>query len=483
MTADADTDRAPRRNVLAVPAVVFVAAVAVIVLLAPPNQWVAWSGSAPPDIRVRNVIVVIVDGWGYNHIAATNLYASGGEGRQPYEAFPVRYAMSTYPKGGRYDGRRAWADFGYVEMGATDSAAAATAMSTGVKTIRHVLGVDARGRPLKHVLERAEDLGKATGVVTSVAFSHATPAGFVVHNASRGNYEQIAREMIEQSPIDVIMGCGHPFYNRDGRSVPGGHGFKYAGGRELWNALATGRAGAGVDADHNGRLDDAWRLISAREAFRALARGPAPKRVIGVPRVFQTLQEKRSGDVSAAPGGAPFIETVPSLAEMTRAALNVLDDDPDGLFLMVEGGAVDWTSHGNESGRLIEEMLDLGRAVEAVIAWVEANSNWAETLVIVTGDHECGYLTRPSDDVAADPPWPNEPLVGRGAGRLPGMQWNSTSHTNSLVPFFAKGEAARLFEQYATRTDPVRGPTLDNTAVGRLIFSILRDGQTPPRPR
>jgi len=64
---------------------------------------------------------------------------------------------------------------------------------------------------------------------------------------------------------------------------------------------------------------------------------------------------------------------------MTLAALNILDDDPDGLYLMVEGGAVDWANHLNQSGRMIEEAVEFERAVEAVINWVQQNSNWGET--------------------------------------------------------------------------------------------------------
>jgi alkaline phosphatase len=140
---------------------------------------------------------------------------------------------------------------------------------------------------------------------------------------------------------------------------------------------------------------------------------------------------------------------------MTKAALNVLDDDPDGLFLMVEGGAVDWAGHTNQSGRVIEEQIDFNNAVEAAVAWVNANSNWGETLLIVTGDHETGYLTGPG----SDPTW--EPLVNNGASNLPGMEWHSGSHTNQLIPFFAKGSPHRMFKDYAKNgdladDDPVR---------------------------
>ena len=107
--------------------------------------------------------------------------------------------------------------------------------------------------------------------------------------------------------------------------------------------------------------------------------GPTPSRVCGVAQVYQTLQQDRAGDPTADPYVVPLIQTVPTLEEMTKAALNILDDDPDGFVLMVEGGAVDWASHANQDGRMIEEEIDFNKAVEAVVDWVQANSNWGET--------------------------------------------------------------------------------------------------------
>ena len=91
----------------------------------------------------------------------------------------------------------------------------------------------------------------------------------------------------------------------------------------------------------------------------------------------------------------PLNTTVPGLATMTEGALNVLDNDEQGFFLMVEGGAIDWAAHANQTGRTIEEEIDFNKAVDAVIYWVQRNSNWSETVLIVTGDHETGTLYGP----------------------------------------------------------------------------------------
>ncbi len=442
----------------------------------------AWAGQADrldsalnlKRKMAKNVIVMISDGCGYNQIAATDYFQNGKSGSQAYERFPVKLGMSTYEMenvGGQYqllgyDPRLAWSDFNYVKNNTTDSASAATAMSTGVKTYGGAIGVDTQGQPLKHIAERAEELGKATGVVTTVEFSHATPAGFVAHNLSRNNYAAIAQEMIMSSATDVIMGAGNPGFNDDGQ--PRTSDPKYVGGQATWDALRTGSAGLAVDADHNGKLDDAWKLAQTKADIQALAEGPTPKRVCAVPQVYTTLQQARSGNPQAAPYVVPLNQNVPTLAEMSRAALNVLDDDEDGVFLMIEGGAIDWASHANQSGRLIEEEIDFNQAVEAVIQWVQKNSNWAETLLIVTGDHETGYLTGPG----SDPAW--QPIVNNGTGNVPGMEWHSTDHTNSLIPLFAKGLASYLMYCYADQKDPVRGRYIDNIEIAKTLVYLLR---------
>ncbi|MCC6445188.1 MAG: alkaline phosphatase [Armatimonadetes bacterium] len=419
------------------------------------------AGSPLP--KVKNVVVMIADGCGYNHIEAASLYRHGRTGGLIFRQFPVRLGMSTYPDKGGYDPAAIWGSFAAAKSGATDSAAAATAMAAGIKTYNGAIGMNPDKQPVRNVLERAEELGKATGVITSVPLCHATPASFVAHNAGRGEYAQIAQEMILKSGADVIMGAGHPFFDDNGQHKGKDVSYDYVGGPETWSAVLSGRAGADADGDGT---PDPWTLVQTRSEFQSLMAGPTPKRVLGVPQVRSTLQQGRSGDAKADPYRVPFTPTVPTLVEMAQAALNILDNDPDGLYLMIEGGAVDWAAHANQSGRMIEEELEFSRAVEAVVSWVKKNSNWDETLLIVTGDHETGYLTGPG----SDPGW--KPLVGKGKGNLPGMEWHYGSHTNSLIPFHARGCAARLYRACASRQDPVRGAYLDNTDIARGIFEL-----------
>jgi alkaline phosphatase len=428
----------------------------------------ACAGNAP-----KNIIIMISDGCGYNHITAASIYQYGNTQSPLYARFALSCAMATFPAGGSYDPNLAWTDFNYIKHGYTDSAAAATAMSAGIKTYNGAIGVDPYNKPVTHIIERCEQLGKATGVITTVPFSHATPAGFVAHNPSRDDYKAIAREMLLESAVDCIMGCGHPFYDEDGKLKQKPKSFKYVGGKSTWDSLVAGTAGADADADG---IDDPWTLIQTRADFLKLADGNTPKRVCGIPQVYETLQQARSGNTHAEPFAVPLTKTVPTLEEMTKAALNVLDDDSDGFFLMIEGGAVDWANHHNQSGRMLEEQIDFDKAVNAVIEWTNKNSNWDESLLIVTADHECGYLTGPdSGDKANGPVWNN--LINNGKDKMPGMEWHSGGHTNSLVPFYANGCGTDLFKAAAVNTDPVRGHYIDNTIITKTLFVLLESSK------
>lgn len=408
---------------------------------------------------VKNVIVMIADGWGYNQILATDYFTDGKANTQVYENFPTQLAMSTYSQGS-YDPATIWNDFNNLKINPTDSAAAGTAMSTGEKTYDAAIGVDVEQENLTHISETFESLGRSTGVVTSVEFSHATPASFIVHNSSRNNYADIANEMIYQSSADVIIGCGNPDYDNNG--APASMTTKYVGGATTWADLSDGTV-TGSDANGDGSADD-WAVIQSKAQFEALTSGATPDRLIGIPEVYTTLQQARSGQSDEAYATA-LNDNLPDLATMAKVALNVLDNNDEGFFLMVEGGAIDWAGHGNQSGRLIEEQEDFNNAVEAVCEWVDDNSNWGETMVVVTGDHETGYLTGTKgvyDEVG-----------NNGAGIMPTMAWNSGSHTNQLIPFFVKGAGAELFKKLADQSDPVRGSYMDNTEIVDAITALV----------
>ncbi len=436
----------------------------------------AHAGAAPP----RHVILCIGDGMGFNHVALASLWAAGRPDAAPFADWPVRLALSTEPAGAPpYSPAGFWSQSGQRRRGITDSAAAATALATGVKTANGVLGLTPDGRPLHNLTEWLGERGLATGLVTSVPFVHATPAGFVVHVEDRDDYRAIARQLLLESRLRVLMGCGDPAYAADGRPLEQPRGFGKVGGRELWAGLLAGATtfdldGDGaidaelMDLDGDGRRDP-WQLVTERAAVQALAAGPTPLRLLVVPRGGLTLQAERPGPRHRAPFAVPFDESLPTLAEMSLAALNVLDTDPDGFFLMIEGGAIDWAAHDNDAGRLVEEQLAFHAAVAAVMDWVARESSWEETLLIVTADHETGGLSAPG--------WGRrrwQPLRSRGIHRLARHQWGSSDHSGALVPLYAIGCGSETLAALAEGSDPRRGPYLDNTAIAPAIRALWR---------
>jgi alkaline phosphatase len=194
--------------------------------------------------------------------------------------------------------------------------------------------------------------------------------------------------------------------------------------------------------------------------------------VLGLPKTYQATQYYRgypTPNNSDLPYQVPFTPNIPTLAEMAKGALNVLDNDRDGFFLMIEGGAVDWAAHFWQPGRMIEEQIDFNKAVEAVVDWVNKKSNWRDTLLIITADHETGYLWGPGSNPTF------EKIVNNGKNDMPGMQYYSdiggfSWHSNSLVPLYAMGDGAKYFRWYANEWDRVRGRYLDNTE----IFAVMK---------
>ncbi len=447
----------------------------------------------------KNIIIFIGDGMGYNHVDATSYYQYGETGKQIYEAFPIQMGMSTDMIGGSvYNPDSVQANIKFVKKKPTDSAAAGTAIATGTKTYKSGLSVDSTKTKLLTVLDRAELIGKSTGVVSTVPFSNATPAAFVAHNESRYNYREIAEEMIMESKVDVIMGGGHPLFNPDGSPVQSianriigkkeaydktdgdnsGENdneklFKYVGGKNVWDLVVEGKAGA--DADNDG-VDDPWMLIQDRELFQKYGSGETPKRVLGIFKSGQSTQVERKDSLdNGMPFSAPLNESIPTLSEMTLASINILDDNPTGFVMMVEGGAIDWVAHSNLLHRTIEEQIDFNKAIEAACNWVEKNSSWDETLIIVTADHETGYLVGPRSNKADAKIFEEKlkPIIGNGKGNLPSVEWLSTHHTNSLVPFYAKGIGSREFLDSIKGKDIVRGNYIDNTDVGNIVSNFM----------
>jgi alkaline phosphatase len=250
----------------------------------------------------------------------------------------------------------------------TDSAAAGTALATGRKTSCGTIGMDAeRKAPYGTVAERAHASGMRVGIVTSVPINHATPACFYAHVAGRFIYYDIGKQLSESGFEYFAGGC---FIDPEGdvkvdpakdKSNVGQFGERVAAGEKSCITLAKERG---------------YRYVDTRESFNALKSGEG-KILVAIPAQAGASLPM---SIDQKPGQV-------TLADFTRKGIELLDG-PEGFFMMVEGGEIDWACHANDAATALREVLDFDRAVAEAVTFY--NKHPAETLIIVTSDHETG---------------------------------------------------------------------------------------------
>lgn len=287
----------------------------------------------------------------------------------------------------------------------TDSSSSASSMTAGIKTYNNGVNVDAAGEQVSTIALDVQAAGWAVGAVSSVPISHATPACTYAHNVDRDDYQDLTRDMLGRPSIshpikplpgmDVVIGGGHGVEAK----VDGAQGRNFVPG----NVFLTAEDLRAIDVAQGGRYVVAQRTAGvaggARLSEAADEAARTDKRLFGFYGVgkykghlpFQTADR----DFVPALGRALKAETYstgdlqenPTLADMTAAALKVLSQNRKGFWLMVEPGDVDWANHDNNLDNSIGAVFSGDAAVKVVTDWVEAHSNWNETLLIVTADH------------------------------------------------------------------------------------------------
>jgi alkaline phosphatase len=292
-----------------------------------------------------------------------------------------------------------------------DSAATATAMTCGQKTYNEAINVDYAGMQLTPVAHVAQSRGMSVGVVTSVPISHATPASSYAHNVSRDDYQDLSRDLLglpsvshPQTPlagVDVLLGggFGHESNPKNEADYVKSQGTNFVPGN-LW---VTRQDLQTIDEVRGGHYVLAGPMpnVSGSEVVCRAARRAAGqrKRLFGMFGIgaygghlpFATAD----GQYDPAPGNKGKAEVYeqsqisenPTLAEMTAAALRVLETNDQGFWLMVEAGDVDWANHDNNLDNAIGAVNSGDAAFRVVTDWVERRANWKQALVIVTADH------------------------------------------------------------------------------------------------
>ncbi|WP_433957071.1 alkaline phosphatase [Cytobacillus horneckiae] len=331
----------------------------------------------------------------------------------------------------------------------TDSAAAGTAMATGVKTNNGMISTSPDGKELETVLEAAEKNGKSSGLVATSTITHATPAVFASHVASRADEAEIAPQLLDND-VDVILGGGKNYFPETLLNDAKKDGYKYVSNKnELKNMKKTNKL-IGLFADE----------------------GMAPE-----------LDRDETNQ--------------PSLADMTKSALDVLKRDKNGFFLMVEGSQIDWAGHDNDAAWAMKDSEAFEDAVAEAVKFAKKDGN---TLVVVTGDHDTGGMsvggygkgdanpeilrnvTATGDYMANElnkkrsnvkkvvKKYTSLDLTNDEANRIklaenPSMEinkviseralvgWTSTGHTGTDVPLYAYGPGSDLFAGLHENTD------------------------------
>lgn len=258
----------------------------------------------------------------------------------------------------------------------TESAAGATAFAIGQKTKNGAIGVDSLDRPMPTILEIAHKNGLSTGLVATADLTDATPAAFTAHVPQRNMQQEIASDYLK-SGVDVFIGAGRSqFVNR-------------RDGRDLIKELAEKGYTVSFDIDE---------IVKVKEGKLA---GLLPE-----------LRVAERGD---------------QLIKSAFTAINILNQNPKGFFLMIEASRIDHGGHANDLEYVIEEMLDFDRAIGKVLEFAEKDG---ETLVVITADHETGGLTLTGGDIET--------------GKVRG-EFSSKGHTSVMVPVFAFGPGAEEF--------------------------------------
>lgn len=285
----------------------------------------------------KYVFLFIGDGMGLPQKGATEAFT--GE-QLVMNTFPAQGMTSTYA----------------ADRFITGSAASATALASGQKTNIGMLGMSPRQVHVKSIAEMAKENGKKVGIVSSVSIDHATPAAFYAHVPTRGQYYDIDVALAE-SNFDFF----------------GGGGLKDVANKKNNSKNFKGNA---LELIKN----SGYKVITDKEEFMALR--PADGKVVSWNAWLQ--------DSKALPYAMDMRPQDITLPEFTAKAIEMLDN-PDGFFLMVEGGKIDWACHANDAAAFIYNTLSFDESIAEAVDFAKHHPE--ETIIVVTGDHECGGLT------------------------------------------------------------------------------------------
>ncbi len=269
----------------------------------------------------KNIIFMIGDGMGLDQV---------------YAAYTAKHGNLEMARCNVYGYNKTNSANDYV----TDSAAGATAFSTGKKVNNETLCISPDGDTLTTILEIAEKHGLGTGLVATCKITHATPAAFIAHNINRNNYDEIALDFLK-TDIDVFIG----------------------GGRDNFENRADSLNLSDILRQRN------YQVVYDTTAVKEITQG----------KLAGLLYDDHPPKLSQGRGNMLEIASM--------KAIQLLDVFEKGFFMMIEGSQIDWGGHENDSQYIVDEAVDFDNVVGKVLDFAEQDG---ETLVVITADHECG---------------------------------------------------------------------------------------------
>lgn len=361
--------------------------------------------------NAESAIIFVGDGMGTAHRSAIQLSTVGLGEDLEMNNLPHSGLSSTSPVGS--------------ETIITDSGAGATAIASGVKTSNYAVGVDAEGERVTTLLEQAKEAGKSVGLVTTSQVTDATPAAFAAHVEKRGDQSEIARQYLEETKPDVVLGGGEDYWRPE---------------KELGDSNSPTEDTEEGSRDSEEDLVEKARRLGYDYVTNAEELDAADgSKILGL---FADGEMYRSGPEGE---GAEYNPTVP-LHEMTRKAIEVLSENSEGFFLVVEEGAIDAMSHASNAELMLEAGQQLDKSVAVAKDYVESNPN---TLLVVAADHETGGMSVEALDRGSENPvGPGEdgPFQVPDSELQFSIDWTTNDHTATDVPITASGPGADAIE-------------------------------------
>jgi alkaline phosphatase len=390
------------------------------------------------------IILFIGEGLTPGRLAATRIYAGGADTPLALDLMPHLALLTNYSN----------------DFAAPDQAAAATAIATGVKVNNRLISCEPDGKPLQTLIEHARHAGRATGLVTNVSLTDPTAAAFYAHTTDQNDRSAIARQITENSKIDLVLGGGMEDFLPESK-----------GGR---------------------RQDETDLLLEIRRNGFDLVRTKAELEVIPNwrrPKLFGMFS-------SAEMAYADQIEArseQPSLAEMVRRAVELLQVDRSGYFLVVDAGLMRKAAERNSGEHTLAETVELDRALSVAQRFAGGKS-----AIFVCGDVGLGGLTlsgfpfRKDRGIAVlglnsagDPwfSWATGPNGGRyyGAAKLAVTQdpqgavpTPAVEQPQEPVAFYAPS-ALNTVDDVLVLGSGSRAETLHGLMENTALFTIIRD--------